>query len=485
VITAARQLGDWGAMKPTLDRSAAPMLVATFYPTITAAEVRAHFREIHEALEQLGRAGVVVDLSNPPGFLHSLVLLAGEEMRAAFQRGGDRLVGVAHVTPSAPARAMLAAVQWLAPPPFPTLVTSSYDEASSWVFARLGCTARSAGPTIGHSDARTVAGLGRALVACAQAVGTPVESCDLNACGISCSDLARLDGYLPYGALSELAQELAARSRDASLGLRAGATVVDSATLGIVGIAARASADLNDAFSRVARHARLIDENMELTLTRHAGDLRITPRALSPIDWPRQYTELLMAALLASSRTWVGVPFAASAVVFRHSAPKDAAEQARFFGCSPVFGASEHFIVIPEAVLTHRLPHGDAAQARYFDARLEELSRARAVAPGPLADVRAATRNLLAQGTPTVALVGGHLGLSGRTLQRRLNERGVKFGDILDSVRREAALAAIARPSASVQESAYSCGFTDVKAFRRAFVRWTGQSPSEYRRTHH
>jgi len=91
----------------------------------------------------------------------------------------------------------------------------------------------------------------------------------------------------------------------------------------------------------------------------------------------------------------------------------------------------------------------------------------------------------LSRGTPTVASIAGSLGMSSRTLQRRLSERGVTFGDILDSARREAALAAIPRPGASVQEVASSSGFLDVKAFRRAFVRWTGKSPSQYRRAPH
>lgn len=219
-------------MKPTLDRSAAPILVATFYPTITTEEVRAHFREIRDALEGLGRAGVVVDLSTPPGFLASLVRIAGDEMRDAFQLGGERLVGVAHVVQSAPARAMLAAVQWLAPPPFPTLVTSSYHEASAWISARLGRTSLSSGPTIGRRDALTVAGLGRALVAGVHAMGAPIESNELHAFGLSCSDLADLDGYLPYGALSNLAELLATRPGGANLGMRAGASCVDSASLG-------------------------------------------------------------------------------------------------------------------------------------------------------------------------------------------------------------------------------------------------------------
>jgi len=473
-------------MKPTLDRSAAPMLVATFYPTITTSEVKDHFRELREAVEELGRVGVMVDLSDPPGFTLQLGKAAGDEMRAAFPLIDNRIVGVAHVTLSARARATLAAVQWLAPPPFPSLVTSSREEARAWVLERLGRTVpRGARVDGARRDARSVAGLVRALMAAARARGLEIGDADLCAAGISRSELDSLDGYVAYGGALHVADLLLRRSGDVSSGLCAGADFVDAATFGIVGLAARSSANLADAIGRTVRYARLIDENAELTLDEEPSGLRVSLGPLSPLEWPRVYTELLMAAFLSLCRAWSGAHFAVAAVGFRHGPPADAAGHARLFGCEPSFGAARNFIVIPRAALEQALPYGHPLQGRYFDRRLDELARARAVAPGPLGDVRAAARQLLAQGTPTIEAIGGRLGVSRRTLQRRLNERGVTFGDILDSVRREAALAAITRPGASVQELAALSGFTDVKAFRRAFSRWTGQSPSVYRKTQH
>jgi len=473
-------------MKPTLDRSGAPLLVATFHPTITAAEVQAHFRELTDAVEELGRIGVVVDLTDPPGFTLPLGRVAGSEMRAAFPRIGDRVVGVAHVTPSAAARAMLAAVQWLAPPPFPTLVTSSEEEARSWVSERLGRTRGfGARADCARRDARSVAGLARALVAAGQARGVSIGEEELRAGGISRAELDDLDGYVPYGALIHLLTVLARRDGvvDVDIGLRAGAEFVDAAGFGIVGLAARSSANLGEAIARIARYVRLVDENAEMALHQDAAGIRVSLEPLPPLEWPAPYAELLLAAFVTLGRAWTGLHFAATAVGFRHDAPACLEQHARVFGCAPTFGGRENFIVFPPEALGRHLPYGHPLQGRYFDRRLDELARARAVAPGPLGDVRAEAQRLLPHGTPTIESISQRLGVSRRTLQRRLNERGVTFGDILDSVKREAALVSIMRPGASVQQLAESSGFTDVKAFRRAFLRWTGQSPSEYRRS--
>jgi AraC-like DNA-binding protein len=72
--------------------------------------------------------------------------------------------------------------------------------------------------------------------------------------------------------------------------------------------------------------------------------------------------------------------------------------------------------------------------------------------------------------------------MSTRTLHRRLYEEGTSFVDLLDETRRELAAGYIRRSDYSVGEVAYLLGFAETSSFNRAFRRWTGMSPSEYRR---
>jgi AraC-like DNA-binding protein len=74
------------------------------------------------------------------------------------------------------------------------------------------------------------------------------------------------------------------------------------------------------------------------------------------------------------------------------------------------------------------------------------------------------------------------VGLSARTLHRRLAEAGTSFEKLLDETRRELAAEYVRRTDYSVGEVAYLLGFAETSSFNRAFRRWTGKSPSEFRR---
>jgi AraC-like DNA-binding protein len=72
--------------------------------------------------------------------------------------------------------------------------------------------------------------------------------------------------------------------------------------------------------------------------------------------------------------------------------------------------------------------------------------------------------------------------MSVRTLQRRLEEEGTRFGAVLDRARLELARTALSNPSATLTEVAFRLGFGDLATFSRAFKRWTGMPPGQWRR---
>jgi AraC-like DNA-binding protein len=79
--------------------------------------------------------------------------------------------------------------------------------------------------------------------------------------------------------------------------------------------------------------------------------------------------------------------------------------------------------------------------------------------------------------------VARRLGVSARTLQRRLGEQGTSFAAIVDEVRRDLARREVALGKRSFGEIAFLLGFSQASAFDRAFRRWTGSTPSAYRRS--
>ena len=90
-------------------------------------------------------------------------------------------------------------------------------------------------------------------------------------------------------------------------------------------------------------------------------------------------------------------------------------------------------------------------------------------------------RELLPTGHPTIDRAAQRLGTPVRTLQRRLHHAGLSYSELLDEVRCDAACRLLTNPRARVADIARALGFSDPSNFSRAFVRWTGISPREYR----
>ena len=97
-------------------------------------------------------------------------------------------------------------------------------------------------------------------------------------------------------------------------------------------------------------------------------------------------------------------------------------------------------------------------------------------------DVRRALSIRLPRGETDIDHVARDLGVSTRTLQRRLFSAGISFQELLDAVRREAAEKCIADGVLSIGEVAYLVGYSEPAAFHRAFRRWTGVTPQAFRR---
>jgi AraC-like DNA-binding protein len=88
---------------------------------------------------------------------------------------------------------------------------------------------------------------------------------------------------------------------------------------------------------------------------------------------------------------------------------------------------------------------------------------------------------LLPTGEPSPEMVARKLGVSLRSLQRRLTEQGTSYSKVLDDARRELSLSYLDSPHYSLSEITYLLGFAEHSNFSRSFKRWYGISPSDYR----
>lgn len=195
------------------------------------------------------------------------------------------------------------------------------------------------------------------------------------------------------------------------------------------------------------------------------------------------WVEAAVSTCMALLRDAVGSP-PIQRVQFRHSPRHGGAlHWRRVFQSPVVFGAECNSILISDAVtsLTPRLRN--EPMYRYFERQME--ARLSAVGkPRRLVDrVRLVIDAQLASGDVSITAIARQLGVSGRTLRRRLDEEGCSFRELVHQCRMDAAERMLARRELSVTEIAAALGFSEASAFSRAFRRQRGVSPSGFRVT--
>jgi AraC-like DNA-binding protein len=160
-------------------------------------------------------------------------------------------------------------------------------------------------------------------------------------------------------------------------------------------------------------------------------------------------------------------------------------EEAEIFAsalrCPLEFGSRISTIALDPSILAQKVigadPVVEAAMLRY----VEEVT-SRLPEQGMAGRVRRQVLSTLQSGDPTVETIARQLGTTSRTLQRRLQEEGTSFQQVLDEVRREVAVTHMRGRGATIDEVAFLLGFEKSSSFHRAFKRWTGVTPGEFRK---
>jgi len=165
---------------------------------------------------------------------------------------------------------------------------------------------------------------------------------------------------------------------------------------------------------------------------------------------------------------------------FAFPPPADTREHARVFGLEPRFAAADAALVFSRRDWDGPTRMHDPGLFALLDRHAKALAGGASVALA--ARVRAAIAADLPGREPTLAAAARRLGVTGRTLQRRLSAEGTRFARLVDDVRRERAEAFLGAGDVAVAEVSWLVGFSEQSAFTRAFRRWTGRSPTEFRR---
>lgn len=144
------------------------------------------------------------------------------------------------------------------------------------------------------------------------------------------------------------------------------------------------------------------------------------------------------------------------------------------------FDQPNNAIGFPKSLLIRRLKHSGECNLSQQQQDYK-LLKASAPAPNFTVSLRQLLQSLLRDGHPDVKMVAEIVGMSTRSLQRRLAKEGLSYFRLVDQVRFNLAADLLKEPSTHVLEIAFELGYTDAANFTRAFRRWTGKTPSQFR----
>jgi AraC-like DNA-binding protein len=321
----------------------------------------------------------------------------------------------------------------------------------------------------------------RPLAAGFDALGLRTEE-GLTACGIERSILDDGDERITHSAAMRLWQWALAASGDVNLGLHA-ALAAPLASFELHAYALLASRDLRDGLRRACRYQRLIHESTLLRFDESPGHGELSHTLGDGRSAPRQAAEFLAALWFRFGRSIAGPRWHAQWLRFDHAAPADTAEHEAYFGCPLRFGGGCTAVRLANDALDAPNQGAEPAMAEMLD-RYAALLLDRA----PRADTLASRlRAWVAQGLSSDAIsvlsAARALGVSPRTLHRRLRDEGTSFRSLVEATRQAQALRLLADSQLSIAEVGFVTGFSEISAFHRAFKRWTGQTPAQYRRS--
>lgn len=271
-----------------------------------------------------------------------------------------------------------------------------------------------------------------------------------------------------------------AMTGDAWLGLAIGSRV-PTTTVHVVAHAALASRTLRDAWLWFSHASRLVLTEGRFTLRDDDGVAELVYE--HPVMPPRleRYDADFCLALIYRIARAIAPSASLYRVEFRHAAPKDTTPYTRVFDTNVRFGCAENAIFVDARALDVPQRHADpvllSLLRSHTDRLLAELTTDRYL----MARIRYLVRSSacpVAIGADDVARA---LDMPVHSLRRALMREGKSVRVVLDEAMREIACAHLANARMSVKEVAYALGFSEPSAFHRAFKRWMGTTPAEFR----
>jgi AraC-like DNA-binding protein len=323
-------------------------------------------------------------------------------------------------------------------------------------------------------------GLSRLAIARLKSAGVPVAPL-LKHAGLTPELIADPEGRLSVQSQIALLDEAAIALKDDYLGFTL-ARDFEPREIGLLYYVMASSQTLGDALKRVARYSRITNE--ALVFGYREGNTLIVSLSYSgvPRHSDRHQIEFCMFAALRVCRVLAGQNIVPQHFSIAHHRSEGVAEMARFVGTKVEFGSDRDEFALNldarELPLVHSDSYLNDLLVKYCEAALADKR-------GDTSQLRTKVENAIASVLPhgkvLVEDVARSLGMSERTLARKLSDEGLNFTQILQQLRRDLAVRYLDDRKLHVSKIAWLLGFREVSAFTHAYKRWTGKTPRQMR----
>ena len=325
-------------------------------------------------------------------------------------------------------------------------------------------------------------GLSRLAIAHLQSAGVPVVPL-LRRVGLTPEVIADPEERLSVRSQVALLDEAAIALKDDRLGFTL-AHDFEPRELGLLYYVMASSQTLGDALKRVARYSHITNE--ALVVGYREGNRLIISLSYSgiPRHSERHQIEFCMFAVLRICRVLTGQNLVPQHFWISHHRSGANSEMARFVGTTLEFGADNDEFALNANARELPLNHADT----YLnDLLLKYCEAALADRRGDTSQLRTRVENaissLLPHGRVLVEDVARTLGMSKRTLARKLSDEGLNYTEIFQQLRRDLAVSYLGDRKLQISKVAWLLGFNEVSTFTHTFKRWTGKTPSQMRTT--
>ena len=313
--------------------------------------------------------------------------------------------------------------------------------------------------------------------------------------GIAYADLARVEGFgleqiagpdarielAVFRALHLRALEL---TGDHAIGLHFGERASDTA-FDFLGLVISHAPTLRAAIDVCAQFQSLFMDGVHMRFDERAGTARWRlDFARSDPNFDTMWAEFVVVGMQRALQSFCGRHVRADAVYLEHDRPHYHAEYTRIFGAAVRFGQPCTGIDFAACWLDRPHLHGHSELHAVLLSQAERALHRLGQPPSYSERLRYYFLARSPSRMPDIASAARALGLSERSLRRRLAAEGVSYRALVQASLEETACTMLRNPRCTIQEVAHAIGFADVTAFHRAFKRWLGLTPHEYRQQH-